>query len=212
MVYLSDELWFPDPSTASEEGLLAVGGDLSSQRLLLAYHSGIFPWFETGEPILWWSPDPRMVLFPDRLKVSKSLGKTIRKQEFKVTVNEAFEEVITECALVKRKGQRGTWIGPEMIEAYTQLHLLGHAHSVEVWKDKQLVGGLYGIDLPDFKIFCGESMFSKVSDASKVGFVFWVYTLLKRRYRLIDCQLYTEHLSSLGAEEISRDDFLNYLK
>lgn len=212
MVYLSNELWFPNPASASEEGLLAIGGDLSPQRLLLAYHSGIFPWFESGEPILWWSPDPRMVLFPDRLKVSKSLSRTIRKQEFKVTVNEAFEEVIKECAHIKRKGQRGTWIGPEMIEAYTQLHVLGHAHSVEVWSDKELVGGLYGIDLPDLKIFCGESMFSKVSDASKVGFVFWVYTLLKRRYRLVDCQLYTEHLASLGAVEMNREVFLSYLK
>ncbi len=212
MVYLTSELWFPEASTAGEEGLLAVGGDLSPQRLLLAYHSGIFPWFESGEPILWWSPDPRMVLFPDRLKVSKSLSKTIRKQEFKVTVNEQFEEVITHCARIQRKGQRGTWIGPEMIEAYSQLHQLGYAHSVEVWKNKALVGGLYGIDLPDYKIFCGESMFSKVSDASKVGFVFWVYTLLKRHYRLIDCQLYTEHLASLGAEEISREEFLEFLK
>lgn len=212
MNYIGDEFWFPDPQTASREGLLAIGGDLSAERLLLAYRSGIFPWFESGEPILWWSPDPRMVLFPDRLKVSKSLGKTIRKQKFKITVNQSFEEVITQCATIKRKGQQGTWIGPEMIESYLQLHQLGHAHSVEVWLDKKLVGGLYGIDLPDFRVFCGESMFSKASDASKVAFVFWVYTLLKRKYRLIDCQMYTDHLASLGAVEIPREVFLSYLR
>lgn len=211
MNYIGDELWFPEIETASPEGLLAMGGDLSAERLLLAYTSGIFPWFESGEPILWWSPDPRMVLFPERLRISKSLGRTIRKQKFKVTVNQRFGQVIKECATIKRKGQKGTWIGPEMIESYTQLHQLGHAHSVEVWQDNELVGGLYGIDLPDFRIFCGESMFSKVSDASKVGFVFWVYTLIKRKYRLIDCQLYTDHLASLGAVEIPREVFLSYL-
>lgn len=212
MNYIGDELWFPEIETASPEGLLAMGGDLSAERLLLAYTSGIFPWFESGEPILWWSPDPRMVLFPERLRISKSLGRTIRKQKFKVTVNQRFGQVIKECATIKRKGQKGTWIGPEMIESYTQLHQLGHAHSVEVWQDNELVGGLYGIDLPDFRIFCGESMFSKVSDASKVGFVFWVYTLLKRKYRLIDCQLHTDHLASLGAVEIPREVFLSYLR
>lgn len=212
MNYIGDELWFPEIETASPEGLLAMGGDLSAERLLLAYKSGIFPWFESGEPILWWSPDPRMVLFPERLKISKSLGRTIRKQKFKVTVNQRFGQVIKECATISRKGQKGTWIGSEMIESYTQLHQLGHAHSVEVWQDNELVGGLYGIDLPDFRIFCGESMFSKVSDASKVGFVFWVYTLLKRKYRLIDCQLHTDHLASLGAVEIPREVFLNYLR
>ena len=212
MNYIGEELWFPEIENASPEGLLAMGGDLSAERLLLAYKSGIFPWFESGEPILWWSPDPRMVLFPERLKISKSLGRTIRKQKFKVTVNQRFEQVIKECATIKRKGQKGTWIGPDMIESYTQLHQLGHAHSVEVWQDNELVGGLYGIDLPDFRIFCGESMFSKVSDASKVGFVFWVYTLLKRKYRLIDCQLHTDHLASLGAVEIPREAFLSYLR
>lgn len=212
MVYLTDELWFPDPSLAGPEGLLAIGGDLSSERLVLAYRSGIFPWFESGEPILWWSPDPRMVLFPDRLKISRSLAKTIRKAQFKVTVNACFEEVISHCAQIKRRGQRGTWIGPKMIEAYVQLHAIGYAHSVEVWKDKELVGGLYGIDLPEYKIFCGESMFSKVTDASKVGFVFWVYTLLRKKYRLIDCQMYTDHLASLGGEEIPRDTFLSFLQ
>ncbi|MEZ4795179.1 MAG: leucyl/phenylalanyl-tRNA--protein transferase [Flavobacteriaceae bacterium] len=211
MYLLSKELWFPNPEAASPEGLLAVGGDLSVARLLLAYRSGIFPWYDAGEPILWWCPDPRMVLFPEKLKVSKSLQKTIKRGTFEVTYNQAFPMVIEACSRVKRKGQRGTWITAEMRQAYQRLHTLGHAHSVEVWQAEQLVGGLYGVDLPQQRIFCGESMFSLKSDASKVGFYHWVQELKRRDYRLIDCQLYTDHLASLGAEEMPREVFLSYL-
>lgn len=212
MVYLTEDLWFPNPEQGPADSPLAIGGDLSPERLMLAYQSGIFPWFSDGEPLLWWSPDPRMVLFPDHLKVSKSLRKTIQKADFKITMNADFEGVIRACAGIKRNGQQGTWITDDMVAAYNELHEMGHAHSVEVWQDKELVGGLYGIDLPQFRVFCGESMFSKVSDASKVGFVFFVYTLLKRDYRLIDCQMYTDHLASLGALEMNRTVFLSYLQ
>ncbi len=212
MIYISEELWFPPSEYASGEGLLAVGGDLSTERLLLAYRSGIFPWFEEGDPILWWSPDPRMVLFPDELKLSKSFRRTLKKDTFKITYNTCFSEVISQCAQVKRTDQGGTWITQDMINAYQELHELDHAISVEVWQNDVLVGGLYGIDLPDKKVFCGESMFSLVSDASKVGFYHWVQQLKIREYRLIDCQVYTQHLDSLGAKEIPRDIFLNFLK
>jgi len=211
MHYLSNILWFPEAEEATEEGLLALGGDLSPKRLVLAYHSGIFPWYSAGDPILWWSPDPRMVLFPSELKVSKSLQKTIKKELFRVTYNTSFKEVITQCAQRKRKGQEGTWITQEMLEAYCELHALGHAISIEVWQDKQLVGGLYGVDLPDRKVFCGESMFSTRSDASKVGFCFLVDLLKEKGYGLIDCQIHNDHLESMGAREISRADFLTYL-
>ncbi|MEL6809939.1 MAG: leucyl/phenylalanyl-tRNA--protein transferase [Bacteroidota bacterium] len=211
MVYLSNELWFPPPDAATREGLLAVGGDLEPERLLLAYRSGIFPWYNEEEPILWWSPDPRMVLFPDKLKVSKSLRKVLRKEIFSVTYNQAFLEVIQNCAQIPRSGQEDTWITSEMISAYQRLHELGRAISVEVWQEDQLVGGLYGIDLPERKLFCGESMFSKVSDASKVGFYYLVQKLKEMDYTLIDCQVHTDHLESLGAEEISRTRFLTFL-
>lgn len=211
MIYLSSQLWFPSVAEASKEGLLAIGGDLSSDRLLLAYRSGIFPWFEDDQPILWWSPDPRMVLFPEGFKVSKSLKKVIDSNIFKVTFNENFSEVIKQCASVKRKGQRGTWITSEMISAYQELHEKGFAKSVEVWKEGKLVGGLYGIDLPEKKVFCGESMFSKESNASKVGFYILIEKLKERNYKLIDCQVYTNHLYSLGAEEIPRNEFLKAL-
>lgn len=212
MIYLSNELWFPPVTKSSSEGLLAVGGDLSASRLLLAYRSGIFPWYEKGDPVLWWIPDPRMVLFPEKLRVSKSLRQLLRKNVFTVTVNESFSEVIKQCAIAKRQGQEDTWITEEMIAAYENLHSLGHAVSIEVWRDSQLVGGLYGIDLPERKVFCGESMFSKESNASKVGFYFLVQTLTKRQYNLIDCQVHTDHLESLGAEEITRIRFLSYLQ
>jgi len=212
MIFLSNKIWFPPVTTATKEGLLAVGGDLSVERLLLAYHSGIFPWYNEGEPILWWSPSPRMVLFPENLKVSKSLQKTLQKKEFSITYNTAFQEVISSCAAIKREGQGDTWIGSEMGVAYQKLHELGRAISVEVWKENELVGGLYGIDLPTQKVFCGESMFSKVSNASKVGFYYLVEKLKKENYALIDCQVYTNHLESLGAEEISRTKFLQFLK
>lgn len=211
MVLLSSLLHFPEPSKADSDGLLAMGGDLSSERLLLAYNHGIFPWYEEGQPILWWSPDPRMVLFPEKLKVSKSLRKTIDSKKFKVTFNTAFSEVIDNCSAVKREKQHGTWITDDMKEGYIELHAKGHAISVEVWKENTLVGGVYGVDLPDRKVFCGESMFSKESDASKVGFCSLVSQLKKKEYRFIDCQVYTSHLASLGAEEITRNGFLQLL-
>lgn len=211
MFLLNESYTFPHPSEADKEGLLAIGGDLSSERLMLAYQSGIFPWYDEDQPILWWSPDPRMVLFPSKFKVSKSLSKTIKKEKFRVSFNENFSEVIKNCSTIKREGQGGTWITQEMQEAYIQLHKLGNAVSVEVWEDKNLVGGLYGIDLPKQKIFCGESMFSTQTDASKVGFYYLVQFLLKKKYKLIDCQMYTPHLESLGAEEITRDAFLKHL-
>ena len=212
MHYLTKTLWFPEPSEASEEGILAVGGDLSPERLLLAYRSGIFPWYDHDQPILWWCPNLRMVLFPKQIKISKSLQKVLKSNEFKITFNTCFSEVIKNCATIRRDGQRGTWITDEMLQAYQKLHDLKHAVSVEVWKGDVLVGGLYGIDLHEQRIFCGESMFSKETDASKVGFVHLVESLLKKNYVLIDCQVYTNHLASLGAEEISRTDFLEYLK
>jgi len=212
MYYLNETCWFPDPSEADQDGLLAVGGDLSSERLLLAYHSGVFPWYEKGQPALWWSPDPRMVLFPKDLKVSKSLQKTIKSDQFRVTFNENFSEVIRRCSSIQREGQDGTWITNEMITAYEKLHAQGHALSVEVWENDVLVGGLYGVDLPTQKVFCGESMFSSVSNASKVGFYHWVQQLVLWEYKIIDCQLYTQHLERLGAVEIARQEFLQFLK
>lgn len=211
MVYLTDELWFPPFEFATRDGLLAVGGDLSIDRLLLAYRSGIFPWYSEGEPILWWSPDPRMVLFPKRFKVSKSLLKIIQKNEFSITFNTAFADVIRKCAAIEREGQADMWITNDMVDVYQKLHELGHAHSVEVWRDDKLVGGLYGIDLPEQKVFCGESMFSKESNASKVAFYYLIKKLKAEEYTIIDCQVHTLHLESLGAEEIPRTEFLNYL-
>lgn len=211
MIYLTDELWFPPFEFATRDGLLAVGGDLSVDRLLLAYRSGIFPWYSEGEPILWWSPDPRMVLFPKRLKVSKSLSRIIQKNEFSITFNTAFADVIRKCAAIEREGQADTWITNDMVDVYQKLHELGHAHSVEVWRDDKLVGGLYGIDLPEQKVFCGESMFSKESNASKVAFYYLIKKLKAEEYTIVDCQVHTLHLESLGSEEIPRTEFLNYL-
>ncbi len=207
MVFLTEKIEFPEVAFASKEGLLAIGGDLSAERLILAYKSGIFPWFDEEEAILWWSPDPRFVLFPETLKVSKSMQQIMKHQNFVVTVNSAFEQVIKECSRIKRKGQPGTWITKSMIEAYLNLHSLGYAKSVEVWQSNVLVGGLYGIDLGN-GVFCGESMFSKVSNASKVGFIAFIQN---SHYKLIDCQVYTKHLESLGAREIPRSDFIKYL-
>tara|TARA_R110002020_G_scaffold108999_3_gene252414 strand:- start:8073 stop:8720 length:648 start_codon:yes stop_codon:yes gene_type:complete len=212
MQYLTDKLWFPNPKNATEDGLLAIGGDLSVERLLLAYNSGIFPWFEDDQPFLWWSPDPRMVLFPEKFKVSKSLRKTLSSGKFEITFNQNFEEVIKSCATVPRKGQAGTWITREMQEAYAALHKARHAISVEVWENEKLVGGLYGIDLPHKKVFCGESMFSLVSDASKVAFYYLAEYVKSKDYKFIDCQIYNRHLKSLGAEEIGRGEFLEKLK
>ena len=209
LFFLSDRLEFPSVTNANEDGLLAVGGDLSPERLLLAYKNGIFPWFNEDALILWWSPDPRMVLYPEKLKVSKSMRKVLKNQEFIVTKNTCFKAVIEQCASLVRKGQEGTWITPEMITAYCVLHEKGFAKSYEVWQDDVLVGGLYGVDLDG--VFCGESMFSLVSNASKFAFIHMVRELKDKEYRLIDCQVYTEHLESLGAEEISRTRFLEIL-
>ncbi len=210
MYLLSKDLIFPPVHLANEDGLLAIGGDLSAERLLLAYKSGIFPWYNQGEPIIWYSPDPRMVLFPKDLKISKSMRQLIRKNEFRVTFNQNFEAVISNCKNIKRNGEVGTWITDEMQEAYIKLHKKAIAKSVEVWEKDKLVGGLYGIDLGS--VFCGESMFSKVSNASKIAFIYLVQKLEKENYNLIDCQVYNNHLASLGANEIPRYEFLKYLK
>ena len=209
MYRLTDALLFPSPEQASAEGIVAVGGDLQPERVMLAYRKGIFPWFESDDFLLWWSPDPRMVLFPDRLKVSKSMRTVLRKKQFEVTFNKAFDQVVEACAKVKRFGQNGTWITPGLMEVYSTLHIQGHAHSVEVWEEGSLVGGLYGIDLGT--VFCGESMFSKSSNASKVALIFLVKELKKNKYELIDCQVPTQHLASMGAEPISRTEFLTFL-
>ena len=209
MHLISDALYFPPVFEASSEGILAVGGDLSSERLLLAYKSGIFPWFNPGEPIVWWAPKSRMVLYFDELIVSKSMRNILNRNTFKVTFNQNFREVILNCSLIKREGQRGTWISQEMMEAYCKLNELGIAKSVEVWQNNELVGGLYGIDLGF--IFCGESMFSRVSNASKVAFISLVNHLKNENYKLLDCQVYNEHLNSLGCREIDRDDFMKLL-
>jgi leucyl/phenylalanyl-tRNA--protein transferase len=207
---LSEKLEFPPVEICDSEGLLAMGGDLSPERLLHAYHNGIFPWFNDDGLILWWCPDPRMVLYPENLKVSKSMRKVLRNQTFTLTKNTCFERVITECATIERPGQDGTWLTPEMLKAYCKLYELGHAHSYEVWFENSLVGGLYGIDLGH--VFCGESMFSKMSNASKFAFINMANQLKDKKYALIDCQVYTGHLASLGASEISRTDFLKILK
>ena len=209
MYRLTDALLFPSPEQASAEGIVAVGGDLQPERVMLAYRKGIFPWFESDDFLLWWSPDPRMVLFPDRLKISKSMRTVLRKKQFEVTFNKAFDQVVEACAKVKRFGQNGTWITPGLMEVYSTLHTQGHAHSVEVWEEGSLVGGLYGIDLGT--VFCGESMFSKSSNASKVALIFLVKELKKNKYELIDCQVPTQHLASMGAEPISRTKFLTFL-
>lgn len=203
---------FPPVEQANEDGLLAIGGELSVKRLLDAYNHGIFPWYDDSQPVIWWSPDPRMVLFPEKLKVSRSMKQLLKKKEFEVSFDENFEEVISNCAKIKREGQRGTWITQEMMDAYSELHNLGYARSVEVWQECKLVGGLYGIYLEDKKIFCGESMFALVSNASKFGFIKLVEKLKSEGVRIIDCQVNTKHLESLGAEEIPRKEFLKYLK
>ena len=209
MYYLSEALIFPNVSQTHSSGIIALGGDLSIERLQLAYKSGIFPWFEDGEPITWWSPNPRMVLFLDELIVSKSMRNIINRNSFKVTFNENFRAVISNCQKIKREGQNGTWITNDMIEAYCKLHEVGVAKSVEVWLEGELVGGLYGLDLGH--VFCGESMFSKVSNASKIAFIALVRHLQKENYRLLDCQVYNEHLESLGCREIEREEFMKFL-
>lgn len=210
MYCLTNELFFPPVETSSPEGILAFGGDLSSERLLLAYQNGIFPWFNSDEPIIWWSPDPRMVLFLDELKISKSMRNILNRNVFKVTFNQDFSAVIRNCQKVVRIGQDGTWISEQMIGAYEKLHELGKAKSVEVWQEEELVGGLYGVDLGH--VFCGESMFSKVPNASKVAFISLVNQLKSNQYQLLDCQVYNEHLESLGCREIERDEFMAIIK
>jgi len=202
------ELAFPDPRDADENGIVAFGGDLSPSRLLLAYRSGIFPWYSKGDPILWWSPDPRLILNLDDFKLRKSLRK--RLKHFEIRFDTAFGDVIRACAAVPRPGQEGTWIVPEMIEAYEVLHAMGYAHSVEAWQDGKLVGGLYGVAVGG--MFCGESMFSRVKDASKAALAALVEHLKARGFEMIDAQVPTEHLKSLGAIEVSRDYFLSRLK
>ena len=232
MHYLSNKLEFPSVSLANEYGMLCMGGDLSVERLQLAYKSGIFPWFSEGEPIVWYSPKDRMVLFPDELRVSKSMRQVLKKNIFTITENQAFEEVVFNCKTIKRNDEYGTWITDEMEQAYIELHKLGIAKSIEVWsvsrsrslsgvevKEKRLVGGLYGVEVGN--IFCGESMFSKESNASKVAFLHLVQPFdststprsvhAQGKYKLIDCQIYNDHLASLGAREIEREAFLDYL-
>jgi len=209
MHQLTSQHIFPSALSANEEGIVAVGGDLSPERVLLAYKNGIFPWFENDDCLAWWSPDPRMVLFPEKLRISKSTKKILKDNPFKITFNRSFNEVVNACAKVKRYGQNGTWITNGLMKSFNTLHEQGHAFSVEVWKDYELVGGLYGVDLGD--VFCGESMFTKANNASKIGFIFLVKELIKNGYKLIDCQVPSAHLKNLGAEEVSRSKFLEYL-
>ncbi|GBG12747.1 leucyl/phenylalanyl-tRNA--protein transferase [Novimethylophilus kurashikiensis] len=210
--WLEPESSFPPLENAMLEpnGLLAAGGDLSPQRLLEAYRRGIFPWYSRGQPILWWSPDPRMVVFPEELKVSKSLAKRLKKGDFEVRTDSAFREVMLACGSAPRDGQHGTWIVPEIVEAYCKLHELGYAHSVETWMDGELVGGLYGVAVG--KMFYGESMFHKATDASKIAFVHLVRWLHKQDFGMIDCQMHTPHLESLGGREIPRHEFEEILR
>lgn len=209
MYLLTQKLEFPDISLADESGLLAIGGDLTPERLLLAYKSGIFPWYNPKEIIQWWSPDPRFVLYPKNLKISKSTKKLLNQEYFEFTENQCFPEVIKQCASIKRSGQAGTWITEEMFHAYCNLHERGLAKSVEVWKNHDLVGGFYGIDL--HTVFCGESMFSKISNASKCGFSYFTQKY-SNQYKIIDCQIYSSYLEQLGAVEISREKFKTYLE
>jgi leucyl/phenylalanyl-tRNA--protein transferase len=210
MYFLSKELYFPPVEEANYEGILAVGGDLSIERLLLAYTNGIFPWYDSDDPILWWAPPQRMVVNPKEYKAPKSLRNIINRNLFEVTINQDFAAVISNCQKIERKGQDGTWISKEIIDSYTKLHQLGKAISFEVWQNKKLVGGLYGVDLGH--VFCGESMFSKVPNASKVAFVKLTDYLKEHNYLLLDCQVHNDHLEKLGAFEISRDLFMKILQ
>lgn len=208
-VLTSSLIYFPHPNSANEDGLLAVGGDLNPDRLLLAYQCGIFPWYNE-DPILWWFTHPRCVLFPSKIKVAKSMNSYFNQKKFKVSYNCCFEQVIRNCQSTDRPEQEGTWINNDIIASYTELHKQGYAHSVEVWSDKELVGGLYGIAIG--KIFYGESMFSFANNASKFGFISLVRLLQLKKFKLIDCQQETQHLKSMGAELISKDSFWRYLK
>lgn len=205
---LNDRLWFPPVEEAMDDGLLAIGGDISPERLLLAYQQGIFPWYNEDLP-LWWSPDPRFVLFPDELRIHKSMRSIIQKNVFSFTVNQSFSEVLHHCSNSPRSHQDGTWLNRELIDSLIVLHQSGYAHSVEVWQDSKLVGGLYGIKVG--RVFCGESMFSFVSNASKFGLIHYVHQLKSEGIQIIDCQVYSEHLASLGARMIERKMFMEYL-
>lgn len=208
--YLSNEIAFPSPHFARQDGLLAVGGDLSQSRLLLAYRMGIFPWYAEEDPIIWWSPDPRVVLYPGEIHIARSLRKVIRKKRFHVTADRAFEAVIRSCASVRMENGEGTWLVEEMIDAYCRLHQAGYAHSVETWQEGELVGGLYGVSLGG--AFFGESMFMRTSNASKVALVALAGYADALKFDLIDCQMKTAHLMRFGAREIPRTRFLNELK
>lgn len=204
-----NEIWFPNPkSYHPENGIIAIGGDLSVTRINFAYSLGIFPWFCEDDEILWWCPNQRFVLFPTEIIISKSMKKILRNNTFTFTENQCFEEVIRNCRNITRKGQPGTWISEEIIYSYTQLHKEGKAKSIEVWENSELVGGFYGVEVDD--VFCGESMFSKVSNASKAGFIQFILNN-QNKYKVIDCQVYSEHLESLGAKEIPKNTFLNFL-
>ena len=207
MFWLKDKIEFPSYESTTDGGIIALGGDLTEERLMYAYKNGIFPWYSEGEPIVWYCPHKRMVLFPDDIKVSKSMQKISKKNKFRITENQAFKEVIYNCKNIDRNDGYGTWITGEMEQAYINLHKKGVAKSIEIWLDNQLVGGLYGLEINT--IFCGESMFSKVSNASKLAFI---YLAKNKEYTLIDCQIYNEHLASLGAKEVDRDAFLKILK
>ena len=206
---LDYKLWFPPLSEANNDGLLAIGGDLTVERVLLAYKKGIFPWFDGHTP-LWWSPDPRFVLFPEDLKISKSMTVLLKKNAFRFTINTCFKDVILSCKNTARKNQDGTWINDDIVDTYVKLHHLGFAYSAEVWDNNELIGGLYGIWLGNS--FFGESMFSNKSNASKYAFIKWVAFLKQQGVVIIDCQVYTEHLESLGAKMIKRDDFIRIIE
>jgi leucyl/phenylalanyl-tRNA--protein transferase len=206
MIWLTDEIKFPDYQFTTKDGIIALGGDLSEERLIYAYKNGIFPWYSEDDPIVWYCPHKRMVLFPDDLKESKSMRKIIQKKELTITENTVFEEVIYNCKNIDREDGFGTWITDDMEEAYINLHKKGIAKSIEVWQDQKLVGGLYGLEINN--IFCGESMFSKVSNASKVAFI---HLVKNKKYNIIDCQVYNDHLASLGAKEIDRELFFEIL-
>lgn len=209
MYELGNDYKFPSPKLATSEGIVAVGGDLNPLRVLEAYKNGIFPWFNDDENLIWWSPDPRMVLFPEKIKLSKSFKSFLKKKEYRVSFNENFENVIESCSNIKRVGQKGTWITSGLKKSFNKLHEMGHAHSVEVWYQNVIIGGLYGLDLGN--VFCGESMFSTKPNASKVALYFLCHELKSNNYKFIDCQVPSEHLRSLGAEEISRNSFLEKL-
>ena len=212
MYFLTPQDDFPPVDQANDDGFLAVTSELTVDRIKMAYYRGIFPWYNEGQPVLWWSPDPRMVLFPSELKIAKSMRSYLNQEKYRVTYDQNFDRVIGECGSINRKGQYGTWITAEIRDKYQQLFEEGLVRSVEVWKEEELVGGLYGVFLEDKKMFCGESMFSKSSNASKFGFIKFVQKLQQEGIEIIDCQIYTDHLASLGAREIPRSEFLKYLQ